>query len=292
MSFTIQPRVWALVERLFIHGHSPNEFLELLERHGISYNGTVYETFDSYRPKPKYTFMSEDDYTFARFMNGVPSHRYLPLIREVLFDQKVRATQQDNWNYYGEPIRHWRPQLVELLHLGGVEVDEARQSLSIVRADEPVSGTEFLPHAFRDPFLDFIREEANEAYDAGLYLSVMFLSRKIIETTVVRLMEVVFPKVVGGEYSEPNHALWYDKSRGRLLGLDHLLDNLDDGAAEFHEDRELVGEVVRLIRPLKNETNACVHADYRAPDADYVNGWRIPHIMALLRKLFRKYCNP
>src|SRR5207244_12030877 len=125
-----------------------------------------------------------------------------------------------------------------------------------------------------------------------LFLSVMFLSRKLLETTIVRLFEVVFPKIKEGQYSEENHALWFDKSKNKFHGFETLLENLKDNAVAFHEDSALVLEFVGLVKPFKNETNSCVHADYKVPDEGSLKPWKIPYLANLARKLFRKYCNP
>jgi len=63
-------------------------------------------------------------------------------------------------------------------------------------------------------------------------------------------------------------------------------------AKDFHEDDELVLEFITLVRPFKDESNKHVHFDYKIPDEQYINQWKIPKIVALARRLFRKYCNP
>jgi hypothetical protein len=290
MPLTIQPRTWVLAERLYVHCYSPQDFVDLLARHGITYNNSAYARFD--QVPVRYPFMSQDDSTFARFMTGVPTHVYLRLLERIVFDDCVIRTAQDNWNYYGEYIKHWRPQLLDLLRVAGVTIDEPGVSLDRGADDGPAATDEFLPHAFADSFLDFMRSETNAAYDAHLFLAVMFLSRKIVEACVVRVMEAAFPKIVSGQYSEANHQMWFDKNRGRLLGLGSLLENMNDRAGDFHEDMALVKESIALFRPLKREADECVHADFSTPDAAYVDGWHIPATVHRFRRLFRKYCNP
>jgi len=290
MALTLNRRVWVLAERLFIHAYDKDQFLKLLRQHEIDYPGERYEDFNT--TKSLYTFMSQDDYAFATFMELVPSYKYLALLQDIVFDPKVQHTATDNWNYYGEYIRHWHPELLDLLQLAGVQVNRDAKRLEYPEVIQPPEREDFLSDSFGDHFLDYIRREINECHRSGLYLSVMFLSRKLLESIVVRLFEVVFPKLVNKAYSPENHQLWYDTNRGRYHSFETLLDNLRSHESAFHEDEELIKEFVSSVRPFKDETNKCVHYDYKIPDQRYINEWRIPNLVGLARKLFRKYCNP
>ncbi len=66
--------------------------------------------------------MSEEDYTFARFMESVPKSKYHPILEAILFDRKIQATQKDRWNYYGEDINQWYPELLQRVRDGGFEI--------------------------------------------------------------------------------------------------------------------------------------------------------------------------
>jgi len=291
MPLILNKRVWVLVERLYIHAHEQDEFIDLLKTNDIDFSGNNYDEHLRYT-KPYYTFMSEENYEFADFMELVPSYKYLPLLEKIVFDKDVQKTKSDNWNYYGEYIRNWYPALLELLHVAGVQIDKNTQTLSYEELqEEPVSG-DFIPLQFGDVFIDYIRKELNESYAAGLMLSAMFLARKILEVVCARVLEVVFPKLVNKEYNEENHAIWYDKGRGKYHDFEVLLENLKDKSSSFHEDRDLVQEFVSLVKPFKNETNACVHKDYKLPDEPYIKQWKIPYIFSLAGRLFKKYCNP
>lgn len=290
LPLVLHRKIWMYAERLYTHCHSPKEFCELLATRGIVYDNPLYREFPA--TKTVYTFMSEPDYTFAAFMEGVPRYQYLPILERIVFDRCVRNTAHDNWNYYGESIKEWLPALDHLLGLAGITSDAVAETLS-VHIQEPVtSPAVLLTDAFNDSFLDYIRGEVNATYAAGHYLSAMFLSRKLLETVFIRLLEVVFPKMVNGSYSPANHDLWYDKKRNAYRSFDKLLDVLGNQSAVFHEDRQLVRDLVALVRPFKDETNQCVHADYKQPDRDYVDQWRIGYVVSLARRLFRKYCTP
>lgn len=293
MSLNLTQKIWVYVERLYIHSYSPEEFLGFLYGFGIEYNGEVYNTFGKFlSPLPKHKFMSEEDYTFASFMQTVPSYKYLKILQAIVFDAKIVQTKRDNWNYYGESVNKWYATLIELIELADVKIDEGKKTLLYEEEEQITIPEDFLSHSFNDHFLDYIRKEANENYQQERYLSVMFLSRKILEVLCVRILEVVFPKIENAQYIEANHELWFNKSRNSNQNFGVLVDNLKNGAAAFDEDKNLVLLFCSLVKPFKDETNTCVHNDFKIPDITYVKSWKIDYIISLARKLYKKYCNP
>lgn len=295
MPLVLNSRVWVLAERLYVHCHSADRFLQLLKDFDIDYAEFDYaEVFKL--TKGKYMFMSEDNFAFAQFMQLVPSYKYLPLLERIVFDPNVKATTDDNWNYYGEKTKKWYPALLDLLALAEVEVNEADHKLAytiVDQADVPIAaGSDYATQPFGDMFLDYIRKELNESYAQGLCLATMFLARKLLETSLIRVMETVLPKFVGKDYSGENHSLWFDKSKGKYQSLGTLLENAKAKANVFAEDKPLLHEFITLVKPFKDETNICVHMDYKVPDDFYLKQWRIPYLLGLAAKLFKKYCNP
>ncbi len=291
MAIIINKKVWVLAERLYIYKHTKEDFIKFLQRFDLNYTNDNYNTFDS--TKGLYTFMSTEDYAIAEFMELVPIYKYIPILQEIIFDERIQQTIHDNWNYYGEFVKKWYPDLLDLINLAGITVDTASKQLKYT---EPTLLTEasqnFIQDGFGDYFLDHICREINQCYKNGLYLSVMFLSRKLLETIIIRLFEVVFPKMVNKIYSAENHLLWYDTSNNRYHNFEILLDNLHINSKEFHEDEKMINDMLLLVRPFKNETNKCIHLDYKIPDEKYITGWRIPVIIAYAHRLFRKNCNP
>lgn len=293
MSLTLNNRVWVLAERLFLFSRKEKteEFIDLLKQYGVDYPGDPYDKFST--TKGLYTFMSENDFTFAQFMLLVPTYKYIDILEKIVFDESIKITQDDNWNYYGEYVKHWYPDFIDLIRLAGITIDKDNKKLIYVDGESEIAESgDFIPNDFGDLFLDYMKKEINDSYNGGQFLSVMFLARKILETVIVRIFEIVFPKLTNKRYSEANHALWYDKNKNKYHSFDVLLDNLKDNAPSFHEDKTLVLELVSLVKPFKNETNACVHNDYKIPDKSYITQWKIPYIIGMARKLFRKYCNP
>ena len=170
MTLSLNQRVWVLAERLYIHAHGDHgheAFLTLLRQHDIDYNGETYQGFPL--TKPLYTFMSEENYSFASFMELVPTYKYLPLLEKIVFDPKVQHIQYDNWNYYGEHIQHWYPDLLSLLNLAGIKVDIDTKHLDYPEQEQPPVKQDFLPEGFGDLFLDYIRKEINESYKMACF---------------------------------------------------------------------------------------------------------------------------
>jgi len=294
MPLTLNKRVWVLAERLFLHCHDCDygELLNLLKRFDIDYEENEYENLLKLTG-PRYTFMSEENYAFANFMELIATYKYLPLLEGIVFDECVKRTRSDKWNYYGEDIKYWYPSLLDLIKLAGVIIDRKKKRLIFEEEEEKsTESTDFVSGQFGDNFIDYILKELNESFKSNLMLSTMFLARKILEVVCIRIMEVVFPKLVNKKYTKKNHSLWYDKGRGKYHNLGNILDNMKSKASKFHEDKDIILEFISLVKPFKKETNTCVHSDYMIPNEPYIKQWKIPYIVNVARRLFRKYCNP
>ena len=292
MGLNINKKVWVIAERLYIRCHSASQFLTFLGENDINYNNNLYQKLNPSNVKDYYCFMSDENYDFASFMELIPTYKYLSILKKIIFDPDIEQTQHDDWNFYGEFIKEWYPSLIELLSLANVKIDTDQKTLTHEEIQYCISSDDFLSQENGDIFLDYIRKEINEANKSNCYLSVMFLARKLLECQIVRILEIVFPKIQNNEYSESNHNLWYNKQQSRYHSFDILLENLKDNACSFHEDKDLIKELVGFVKPFKNETNKCVHNDYKIPDESYIKQWRIPHTIGMARKLFKKYCNP
>jgi len=295
MSVNLNQEIWMYVEKLYIHCYGSDELKIFLNKFGVDYNNEQYFNLSSdgsIHPIPLYAFMSRDNYEFANFMQTIPTYKYLPILQQVVFDVKIIETRKDGWNYYGEAIRNWHPKIVEILRASGVKLDVEKKKLSSSEDEEDFGGPDFLPYTFNDLFLDYIRKEINESHKNGQLLATIILSRKLLEILIVRIFEVVFPKVKTGVYSEDSHKLWYDKKRKRYHFLETLLENLKLNAIEFHEDEDLIIETVNTIDKIRIEANKCVHRDYKIPDEQYIKTLKIESAAVSIRKIYKKYCNP
>lgn len=286
MGFVIRDRIWQLIEKLYIHCYKIDNFINFLETHKIRLPDDIYSDFEIY------LFMSTEQNSFTQIMQRVPSYRYISILEQIVFDENIKRTKKDNWNYYGVYIHEWYPELLEKLKQSGFKIDKRNRKI-IFQENISERNIDFLICNFNDPLLDYIGKEINEAYNNKNYLAVMLLSRKLIECLIVRVFEVVFRKHDEiGEYNKSNHSLWYDKSKNRINNLDVLLDNLKNNSTNFSEDKDFVEHLCSIIRPLKNEMNKIVHYDYKIPNQDEINKWDIPNLFYKLGKLYRKYCNP
>jgi len=295
MSLKLNQEIWIYVERLYIHCYGADDFKIFLKKFGIEYDNPLYTNLKAAGPSheiPLYKFMNEPNYDFANFMQTVPTYKYLPILQQIVFDNNIVATRQDGWNYYGESIRNWHPKIIEILRAAGVNIDNNRKKLSISEDEEDFGGPDFLPYDFNDLFLDYIRKEINESYKNGQLLAVIMLSRKLLEALVIRVFEVVFPKMVKGTYNRDNHKLWYDESKNRYHGLETLLSNLKAKSADFHEDKDLLKELCDTIEGIRIEANKCVHRDYKIPSEEYLKNLKIESAVVTTRKIYKKYCNP
>jgi len=77
----------------------------------------------------------------------------------------------------------------------------------------------------------------------------MLLSRKLLESLLIRIFEVVFPKLLSGKYKRRNHSLWFNKERNQYHSFGVLIDNLRKKAKYFKEDGELVLEICSIVKP-------------------------------------------
>ncbi|MDD5749292.1 MAG: hypothetical protein PHO91_00695 [Patescibacteria group bacterium] len=290
MSLNLPGIIWVYVERLYIVSYKADKFKMFLKSFDIEYDNDLYRQFT--RNKPLYTFMSQEDYTFAQFMQRIPTYKYLRILENVIFDEEIIKTKSDNWNYYGEEIKNWYPNLIELLKLAKVEINYENKKLLYKEEADNIEMDDFFPETFNDTFIDYIRKEANESYKQQLYLSVMFLSRKILEVTTIRILEIVFPKLKGSNYDQDNHSLWYNSEKNQYHSFNVLIENLKKNSNTFQEDEDVIKELCSLMEPLRKECNRCVHVDYKIPDDKYINSWQIVYTIRLARKLFKKYCSP
>ncbi|MBD3227664.1 MAG: hypothetical protein GF329_05705 [Candidatus Lokiarchaeota archaeon] len=289
MGLVFNNKIWQLVERLYIHCYSVDEFINFLKSKEVDIKNNFYSNFDVY------VFMSTETTDFARFMQNIPSYRYLSILEAIVFDDKIIATASDNWNYYGKYIKNWYPELIKELKNSNIIIDEQNKKLKSEDGEFLASSDslDFLQYGFNDSFLDYIKKEINESFNSAHYLSVIILSRKLAECIIIRVFEVVFRKNnENGGYCESNHDLWFDKTKNRYQNFDTLLANLKDNSPSFQEDKELVEEICYLIKPFKDEANKIVHYDYKKPNEDYVKQRSIPDIFDKLGKLYKKYCNP
>ncbi|MBI5679363.1 MAG: TIGR02391 family protein [Methanobacterium sp.] len=123
----INPKIWIYIERLYIHCYGADEFIKYLRNFGIPYNNKIYSKLDD--TTTGYTFMSEENYDFANFMQNVTSYTYLDILKDLIFNDLIINTKNSNWNYYGEGVKEWYPKVIELLESDGFTIDFNNEKL-------------------------------------------------------------------------------------------------------------------------------------------------------------------
>ena len=159
MNTSISDQTWQYVEKLYVHCYELDGFLNFLKSKSIEIPDNLYENFEVYK------FMTTENRGFSEVMRNVPIYRSLLVLSEIVFDSKIKSTEQSNWNYYGVLIKNWYPQVVDLIKLGGFIVDFSKKE--IIPQDELTSGSDIrdlIEVSFSDPFLDPIKKEINECY--------------------------------------------------------------------------------------------------------------------------------
>lgn len=286
MNSSISDQIWQYVEKLYVHCYELDGFLKFLKNKGIEIPENLYENFEVYR------FMTTDNRGFSEIMRNVPIYRSLSVLSEIIFDSKIKSTEQSSWNYYGVLIKNWYPQALNLIKQDGFIVDLSKKEIvSQAESTTSLNIRDFIEVSFSDPFLDPIKKEINECFAEGYYIAVMLLSRKLAECLIVRLFESVFPKRdQDGKYNSFNHGLLYNVPKGKVHELSVLLENIKNNANAFHEDKLLIEDMCTAARPFKNNANHVAHRDYKNPNKNSIDEQNIPNIINLLWRLYRKYC--
>jgi len=124
MSFIIDNQIWQLAEKLYIHCYETSGFVDFLEFFKVKLPDDFYSNFEIY------SFMSTEQNKFAQYMQRVPSYRYVSILEKIVFDEKIKNTRRDNWNYYGVYIRDWYPELIRQLEQAGLKIDDVSSKLS------------------------------------------------------------------------------------------------------------------------------------------------------------------
>jgi hypothetical protein len=135
---------------------------------------------------------------------------------------------------------------------------------------------------FRDHFSNKIVEDMNGTYRAGFYTPTLFLIRKLIENSLIRLLEDKFPRNEGN-----NIELYFDIHKNRYKDFGDLLLGLITKQSNF-VNKNAVTRFMTLVTNLKDKTNSFVHhLEYNGSKED-VEGTNIVDIIELLRKIDEK----
>lgn len=279
-------KIWSLLEKLHIHCYGTDGLSDFLK------NNSVDIAPDFYSEVEIYSFMSSDNIRFPEFMEKIPNFKYYKIIKNTIFDGKIRNTQYSSWNYYGIFIKHWYPDLIKLLEKSGITIDNERGE--IIEEEIIITGEDFINYNFSEPLIEDLKKEINECYQRGNFLATTCLCRKLSEVLLIRIAEKIFPKRnQDGIYIEENHRIWYYRDKGRYQSFERLLENIEEKISSFDEDKEIISEIFARLRIFKEYANKAIHYDFVHPDSvKELKDTNIDKTLNLLGRCFKKYCNP
>jgi len=278
-------KIWLLIEKLYIHCYGIDGFSDFLKNNDINIPNDFYPEFEIY------SFMSLDDIRFPEFMEKIPCFKYYKVVKNVIFDGKIRNTQYSNWNYYGIFIKHWYPDLIKLLDESGITVDNERGE--IIEEEIIITSEDFISYNFAEPLIENLKKEINDCYRSGNFLATTCLCRKLSEILLIRIAEKIFPKRdQNGIYIEDNHRIWYYREKGRYQSFERLMENMEEKISSFDEDKEIMSEIFSRLKIFKDYANKAVHYDFVHPESiSELTNTNIDKTLNMLGKCFRKYCN-
>jgi S-layer protein (TIGR01567 family) len=137
MAKSLNEHIWSLVERLYIHVYTPNQFIQLLNENGIDYQSSSYSgLFDLDKKGSEgalnpngYNFMKNGNNHIAHLMKKFPIQEQFDLLSQVIYDDAITETKEDGWNYFQEYVKDWYPAIIEYLEDAKVEFDYEGKSL-------------------------------------------------------------------------------------------------------------------------------------------------------------------
>lgn len=223
----------------------------------------------------------------VKFWLSLPLENGLIVIKDILDNEKIKQDKYNNWNYRGDDIKYWRPQLIDFLKENGIEYDDSSRKFSLA-GGEPISITTtkrklpvLLDIKFNDFFYDSLKEEINRTYKFGLFTSTMFLSRKLLENLVIEILRIRYPPNVRG-----NLELYYYKDGKKFHNFTIILKNLESKKKDFDIDEQLIFEFISLVKPFRPRANSNAHSIVVISNEDEVLKYEIQKMVALLLKLW------
>lgn len=230
--------------------------------------------------------IEEEDANYSIF-NKLSFEDGLIVIRDLLENYEVKKDRNSSWNIFGDYICEWRPQLIEYLRHNFVEYNEETKNFSLT-SGEPISLivtkrqlSNLVDIDFQDFFYNKLRDEINTAYRVGLFTSVMLLSRKLFENLLIEILRFKYPPNESG-----NLEIYFVTKDQRFQNFTLLLKNIEDKKDEFTVDKHIITEIISFIKPFRERANSNAHSIIIVSNEDDILKYEIPHISALLLKLY------
>ena len=218
------------------------------------------------------------------FLGELPFNDAMLIVKDALEDEKIKGTEHDNWNWRGDNIREWRPQVIEGLKKSQITFDEItgefREAGSKLHIKKSISKNEFISSKFDDIFYKKLKEEINKSYKFGIYTGTFMLCRKLIENLVIDVLRLKYPAI-----SSDNLSLYYQKEYSRYNDFTHLLKNLEDKKQEFGADKHIIERFISLSKPFRCKANSKTHSIIMIGDKKELRDLKIETMVELLLKL-------
>lgn len=275
----LHPQIWELLIKSYKHSHEGNEYLlNLLESLPLS---TEFKGVKKYRV--------EDD--LKEFLTSLNVDDSLLIIKDALEDDGIKKMENDNWNYYGDYVKHWRDKIIKYLEKSGINFDEKNGTFYKSGNQLDISSgftakVEFISSIFYDEFYNQLKKEINRSYRFKIYTSTFILSRKMIENLVIDVLRLKFPPL-----NEVNIDLYFRTKDGRFHDFTILLKNLEDKKHDFDVDTQIIEEFISLIKPFRPKANSKAHSIIMIGEEKELLDLKIERMVELILKLKNNLLN-
>lgn len=242
-----------------------NEYDSILLKHLSKYLGN-----DS-------KFVNLDD-----FFNSFSNEDYLNILKMIFTDPKFKNLRNDYWDYFGEKVREWPDQLVDMLEFSNIKWDNrVKQFIRVSDSKEitiksDTSQIVFIQANFEDAYFEKLKMEINAAFNANLSNAVYCLSRKLLENIVIDLLRHKFPNEID---------IYYNPSKRRFLDFSDLIINLEKRKAFFGPEEKSIEGACRELSKFKETANSSVHSIDIVVSNDDLKSSKINDIVLKLQRI-------
>ena len=203
----------------------------------------------------------------------------------LLRDIDIKRYSFSGWNVNGESIKNWRQRLIDSLKEIGFQYDENKKEFNY--SDKwfrltatPYLSTSFIDADFRNETLyEKLKVEINNCYSYGFFTATLVLSRKLTENMLIDILRKKYPPNVA-----QNLKIYYTQEKKHFKNLSDLISELNNRKSDFEPDINIVEDILKLIRPLRESANSSAHSISYA-DKDGVENLKIPKLVEKLEYL-------
>ena len=224
--------------------------------------------------------------TVEKVVSDIKPEDLLVIFRDLLIDSEVKRWRGSNWNVYFDPIKSWRDRLLKYLQENGILFDEDSEVFqyidsSTIKIGQPFSSAPFMQINFNDNFFNNLEKEINGCYQNGFYTASLILSRKLVENLLIDLLKKKYPL-----NTKQNLDLYYISTQGRHRDLSDLIGVLDTKKSDFPTYSQPIEEILKLVTPFRETSNANTHSILISSRKEEVDGFNVPRLIDLLKYVY------